>query len=106
MAKMMEPADIICFGSPCSHTDVEGAPPCGCISVEDSNFYKYLFKAYLSTLGFGRGSTSEVKKGVRRIEVKCRQGRQRFKVLRKGDYLVKSSEHGEELLAKIPRKST
>ena len=102
IAQITKPAEISYSGSPCSHTEVDGVCPKGCLSGKDWNFYKDLFKAHLIIWCFGRDLASEVAKGAVRIKVTCVQGRQGFDLLRKGDYLVKSSEDGEEKLAKIP----
>ena len=59
-------------------------------------------KALIYYLAFGMVPSSKITKGEDKIKVTCTQGRQKFKLLRKGDYFVKSNEHGEEKLAKFP----
>ena len=102
VAKIFIADSIFSSGDPCSHTEVDGVCPQGCLSMDDLKYFIEIFDSRPLTLTFGRGSSSGFKKGMGRIKVTCVQGRQEFTVLRKGDYFVKSSEEGEELWAKIP----
>lgn len=102
IAEMIKPAEINSRGFPCTHTEVDGVCPHGCLSPDDVKYFIEIFNSRPLVFTFGLGSSSEFEKEESKIEVICTQGRQEFKVFRKGDYFVKSSEDGEELLAKIP----
>ena len=102
MEKILKPVPIFSRGFPCTHTEVDGVCPHGCLSPDDVKSFIELFDSRPLVFTFGRGSSSEFQKGQGRIKVTCVQGRQKFTALRKGDYFVKSSEEGEEFWAKIP----
>ena len=105
MAKIFKPAPIILSGAPCTHSEVDGVCPQGCLSLEDRKFISDLFKTKIVTFSYVSDSSSGLKKREGKAKVTCTQGNQKFEFFRKGDYLVESSEHGEKILAKIPRKS-
>ncbi len=106
MAKILKPVALSSFGKPCTHTEVDGVCPHGCLSPDDVKSFIEFFNSRPLVFTHGLGSSSEFEKAEGKIKVTCVQGNQGFEVLRKGDYLVKSSEEGEELVVKIPRKST